>query len=92
MYLAVSKLWQCWPAAALFLFPTLPIILSALQLGQVDLRRAFPLFIVVVNISGVVGVLQLVGCDVTPNYHPVLIRASALLLPMWVGEARGCVA
>ncbi|OYU74146.1 MAG: hypothetical protein CFE32_18725 [Alphaproteobacteria bacterium PA3] len=30
--------------------------------------------------------------DVTPNYHPVLIRASALLLPMWVGEARGCVA
>ena len=30
--------------------------------------------------------------DVTPNYHPVLIRASALLLPMWAGEARGCVA
>jgi hypothetical protein len=32
------------------------------------------------------------GIDVTPNYHPVLIRASALLLPMWAGEARGCVA
>ena len=27
--------------------------------------------------------------DVTPNYHPVLIRASALFLPIWAGEARG---
>ncbi len=35
---------------------------------------------------------SLLWTDVTPNYHPVLIRASALLLPMWVGEARGCVA
>ena len=33
-----------------------------------------------------------VTTDVTPNYHPVLIRASALLLPKWAGEARGCVA
>lgn len=32
------------------------------------------------------------SCDVTPNYHPVLIRASALFLPKWAGEARGCVA
>ena len=30
--------------------------------------------------------------DVTPNFHPVVIRASASLLPMWAGEARGCVA
>ena len=30
--------------------------------------------------------------DVTPNFHPVLIRASALLLPMRAYEARGCVA
>jgi hypothetical protein len=30
------------------------------------LRRAFPLLIVVVNISGVVGVLQLVGCASGP--------------------------
>ena len=32
------------------------------------------------------------GTDVTPNFHPVLIRASALLLPMRAYEARGCVA
>jgi hypothetical protein len=30
--------------------------------------------------------------DVIPNYHLVLIRASALLLPMWPGEARGYAA
>jgi hypothetical protein len=30
--------------------------------------------------------------DVTPNFHPVAIRASASLLPTWAGEARGCVA
>ncbi len=30
--------------------------------------------------------------DVTPNLHPVPIRASASLLPTWAGEARGCVA
>ena len=35
---------------------------------------------------------HLAAGDVTPNYHPVLIRASALLLPMWAGEARGCLA
>ena len=28
----------------------------------------------------------------TPNFHPVLIRASALLLPMRAYEARGCIA
>ena len=33
-----------------------------------------------------------IGNDVTPNFHPVLIRASALLLPMRAYEARGCVA
>ena len=32
------------------------------------------------------------AADVTPNFHPVLIRASALLLPMRAYEARGCVA
>ena len=31
-------------------------------------------------------------CDVTPNLHPVAIRASASLLPGRAGEARGCVA
>ena len=35
---------------------------------------------------------RLSGCDVTPNLHPVPIRASASLLPTWAGEARGCVA
>ena len=35
---------------------------------------------------------KIVGSDVTPNFHPVVIRASALLLPTWAGEARGCVA
>ncbi len=30
--------------------------------------------------------------DVTPNLHPVPIRASASLLPTWAGEARCCVA
>ena len=32
------------------------------------------------------------SCDVTPNYHPVTVSASALLLPTWAGEAKGCVA
>jgi hypothetical protein len=35
------------------------------------------------------------GCtisDLTPNFHPVAIRASALFSPTWAGEARGCVA
>jgi outer membrane cobalamin receptor len=36
--------------------------------------------------------VSVTAVDVTPNYHPVAIRASALLLPMWAGEARGCVA
>ena len=30
--------------------------------------------------------------DVTPNLHPVAIRASASLLRVGAGEARGCVA
>jgi iron complex outermembrane recepter protein len=30
--------------------------------------------------------------DLTPNFHPVAIRASALFSPTWAGEARGCVA
>lgn len=29
--------------------------------------------------------------DVTPNYHPVTIRAPGLLLTIWVGEAGCCV-
>jgi hypothetical protein len=40
--------------------------------------------------GGVLG--NVIAPDVTPNYHPVLIRASALFLPKWAGEARGCVA
>ena len=31
-------------------------------------------------------------CDVTPNFHPVAIKASASLLRGCAGEARGCVA
>ena len=30
--------------------------------------------------------------DVTPNLHPVAIRAAASFSPTWAGEARGCVA
>jgi hypothetical protein len=33
-----------------------------------------------------------VSDDLTPNFHPVAIRASALFSPTWAGEARGCVA
>ena len=43
-----------------------------------------------INLNGVI--FHMGGDDVTPNYHPVLIRASALLLPMRAYEARGCVA
>ena len=35
---------------------------------------------------------QAVPGDVTPNYHPVAIRASASLLRVSAGDARGCVA
>ena len=37
-------------------------------------------------------VLRRLAPDVTPNLHPVAIRASASLLRMGAGEARGCVA
>ena len=36
--------------------------------------------------------LRLTSIDVTPNLHPVAIRASASLLRESAGEARGCVA
>ena len=35
---------------------------------------------------------RLFGPDVTPNLHPVTIRASVSLLRLCAGEARGCVA
>ena len=35
---------------------------------------------------------EFLGVDMTPNVHPVAIRASALLLRMCAVEARGCVA
>lgn len=36
--------------------------------------------------------MEVEGADVTPNFHPVTIRASASLLRSSAGEARGCVA
>ena len=74
--LLVSELWLLSEAQVRRIEPYFPLSHGILR---VDDRRIM---------SGIIFVIS----DVTPNYHPVLIRASALLLPMWVGEARGCVA
>ena len=49
----------------------------------------------IINISALINALKDISgndSDVTPNLHPVAIRASASFLPTWAGEARGCAA
>lgn len=54
--------------SAFFLFAPLAVFLFAMQLGRDDLRLVLPLLIVLGTISGVFGILQLVGSASGPLY------------------------
>jgi O-antigen ligase len=62
--MALSATWQ----SLFFLFAPLAVLLFALQLNRDDLRLSMRFVLVAGAISGVIGILQLVGGDSGPLY------------------------